>query len=170
MHGYQLYWQKCHSLNFACWLQSQLLGSNAKTRPIDWKIFDYPSCWQLCWYFFFIFPAVHTSATRSVGKTRLGYHWLGRRASSGACQMKVLRNRDNQRTLQGKGSGQFDRLSALFVFNLYCILFIDCIIFLSSLTPINCVSDKPGASLYWSRSQLIGSPEFVPTTPAQALC
>ena len=120
--------------------------------------------------FFFIFPAVHTSATRSVGKTRLGYHWLGRRASSGACQMKVLRNRDNQRTLQGKGSGQFDRLSALFVFNLYCILFIDCIIFLSSLTPINCVSDKPGASLYWSRSQLIGSPEFVPTTPAQVLC
>ena len=51
---------------------------------------------------FFVFPAVHTSATRSGVKTRRGYRWLGRRASSGGWQMKVLRNRDNRHTLQGK--------------------------------------------------------------------
>ena len=39
----------------ACWLQSQLLGSNAKTRPIDWKIFDSillaDSCVEIFLYF-----------------------------------------------------------------------------------------------------------------------
>ena len=78
-----------------------------------------------CVDIFFTFPAVHTSATRSGGKTRLGYHWLGRRASSGGCQMKVLRNRDNQRTHQGKGSGQLDRLSSVHVQHIYIVFCID---------------------------------------------
>ena len=62
----------------------------------------------------------------------------------------------------------------VFLFNIHIvltiiyILIIDCI-FLSSLTAITRVSDKPEASLYWSRSQLIGSLEFVLTTPAQVL-
>ena len=66
---------------------------------------------ESCVDIFLSFPAVHTSATRSGVKTRLGYHWLERRASSGVWQMKVLRNRDNRHTHQGKGSGQLDRLS-----------------------------------------------------------
>ena len=123
---YQLNWQKCHSANFACWMLVAITIVGIKRKnTANWLEDIWLSFLLTVVLIFFIFLAVHTSATRSGGKTRLGYHWLGRRASSGGCQMKVLRNRDNQRTHQGKGSGQLDRLSSVRVQHIYIVFCID---------------------------------------------
>lgn len=61
----------------------------------------------------FLLAVVRTSATRSAGSRRRAYRWRERLASSGAWQMKVLRNKDSLLTHQGKSvipSGQVNCL------------------------------------------------------------